>query len=75
MIDNHSYVVDQWSKICQLTNLKEDDKAMQEEEAFEYSELKRSVQIYKANKFVCEEASKLSEWYEEQKAKFEHVRR
>ena len=44
------------------------------DEAFDYKMLKRATLILNNDKFVCDEAQKVHDWYEGQKSKFQDVK-
>ena len=66
----HELVVDQWNKICGLVKQMDGGQEKFNEEAFDYKEIKESINAYKNTKYKLldsDEARKLSDWYDEQK--------
>lgn len=62
--DDYNYIKEQWRKITSLIERKDQGKQIKsEEEAFEATELERAIEIVKKDKFTCEEAKKVADWF------------
>ena len=65
MVNDHDFVASLWRQISDMMERMDDDNAEVLDDAFDYKMIKKAILVLNSDKFVCDEAQKMHEWYEE----------
>ena len=64
--NDHAFVAGLWNEVCDMTEkLANDDADAIPDTSLDYKIIKKGCLVADSDKFVCEEAVKIKEWYSE----------